>query len=158
MRRKGFTLIEALVALFIIAAPLAAIVDLGRGNVRGAKADADRFVEEQMLADTIELLTAEPIAVLRKIDGDAAAFDKLIQARVRVFSAASRPTAARAAHALAGQITCRLEENVGGHEELVRVALTRRGAQGRADRTRLFRTKRRALAEMLGEDAVKGTR
>lgn len=147
MSRKGLTLAEAAVALFLIAAPLASVMDLSRGTSRGAQADVERLAEEQLIGDALESLILQPVEALRRTASEPGLLFWLMETRVAVCHEAARPAATRALDRLRGELSVELEPRAGNHPELVRVRLTR---HGKLVRSRLFRIKRDAVVEALG--------
>ena len=141
MGRKGLTLVEAMVAVLILAAPLASILGLERGNTRGARFDADRLAEDQLTTDLLEMLIALPPSARRGLAADGAQLDHLLETRLALCALSGRPAVEQAVHALTGHLACHVDEGVGGHPELTRITLGKR--------VRLVRDKRGAAAEML---------
>jgi hypothetical protein len=147
MGRKGLTLAEAAVALFLIAAPLASVMDLGRATTRGAQADIERLAEDQLIADALESLIVQSGAMLNRTASEPGLLFWLMEKRILICPEAARPAATRALERLRGELSVELEARAGNHPELVRVRLTRRG---KAVRSRLFRLKQNAVVEALG--------
>lgn len=137
MSRRGLTLAEAAIALLLIAARVASVMDLCRATSRGAQADVERLAEDQLIGDALEALIVQSGALLERTSREPDLLFWLMEKRIRICPDAARPAAARALERLR-ELSVELEARAGGHPELVPV------------RTRLFRLEQNRVVEAPG--------
>ena len=143
MRRRGFQLIEVLMALAIASGPLMMSFGLVLQNMRGSHFDSDHFIEEQLLDDLLDILQGQTAAELSNLAGSASApLASLLAQRVRKMSASSRAQAEPVAAGLAGKLVCRFDDHLAGCPRLARLVIERNDGRGKSLRiARLFRVR-----------------
>lgn len=143
MKRKGFSLVEVLVAIAVAASALVVVMGLANSSVSGARGDVGRFAQDQVTAQVAELLAGESLPRLRRVAaGGADALTQVITRRLRHLPPEAREAVTTASAELMGALVCTLDEDVGGHRGLTRITVSR-GA-GTLSIVRLVRKKHRA--------------
>lgn len=112
--RRGFQLIEVLVAVAIATGPMLLAVHLVQSNAAGARFNHDRAMARLILVDLSEILIGEPVEKLRTLTrapGDAA---QGFSERIAQLPDSVREKYRAEVAPYLPRLQCRLEENLDG--------------------------------------------
>lgn len=125
MSRRGFNLMELLVALGLAAGPMLVAVHLVHTNVQGARFNQERATARLVLIDMMELLLGETNEQLKEISGPSSTAqlrDRLDRRIGSLPEPARKPYREQVAPLMKG-LSCKIEENVEGQRGLSRFTL-----------------------------------
>lgn len=122
--RRGFTMIEVVVALAVLAVPALVIMSYVQSNVAGAHFNQERLGANLILVDLAGLLTGERVEKLREVAaGDTQALDLMIEGRIAGLPEAHRDRYRAQVQPLFGKMRFVFEEDSGGIAGLSRLEL-----------------------------------
>lgn len=123
--RRGFTMLEVIVALGILAIPVLMLVNLIQENVASAHYNQDRMVGQLILNDLCGFLSGQDLEKLKELsDGDVKGMDLLLEGRVAGLPDHLRDRFRTQMQHLFGQISFKLQPDFGGVKGMARLELT----------------------------------
>lgn len=125
MKRRGFTILEVLLALVLAGGPLLVTMQLVRSATRQAAIAKELTTTRLLLMDHLTVLAGEPIEDLREFSQPGTALLKeLLRARIARMPVTHQPLYTREVEFTSGHMACRLDEKVGGVAGLARLTLS----------------------------------
>ena len=141
-RRKGFQLVEILLAVAIASGPLLVAFGLIQQSVTGARSNVDLASARQALGDLSELLLGETMDSLREI-GQAGKLNDLLKSRIDRLPLAARQQYSAQVASLNESFRCSLEEDAGEVKGLARLTLAVSTGKTSVKLSRYFRPESR---------------
>lgn len=137
--RRGFQLVEVLLALGLAAGPLLVVIGLVQANVGGSRTVIQRTTARHALVDLAALLRHQSVGELRAL-ASTGALHALLMRRADHLPDTVRDAFRRQLRHLSSSLRLELAENVGGLPGLVRITLCARLERGEIVRaSHLFR-------------------
>lgn len=116
MSRRGFSLLEVLVAVALAAGPLLLAVHLVQTNVSGQRFNQERATARAVLLDLLDMLLGESEDLLRALSGpaNAARLDRALDERIGGLPEEAQKAYREQSAPLRGHLSMLFEENVSG--------------------------------------------
>lgn len=131
MRRRGFQLVEVLLALAIAGGPMLVTLQLVRSAVRQAAVAKEHATTRLQLMDFLTVLAGEPVEGLRDLAaGGPSALEGILLARIARMPSKWQVSYREQVSMLKGRLTCHLTEDVEGVKGLGRLTLTGKLSDG----------------------------
>jgi len=144
--RRGFQLMELVIALALAAGPVAMAIHMVHSNVKGARFNAERASARLALVDLMELLMGEPISKIKSLSesGSKSQLADLVKERIRDLPEAIRKQYEIQISSFANTMRCTLVDEVDGQKGLSLLILQANFSnQNTVSVKRLFRPKAR---------------
>ena len=147
--RRGFQIVELVIALVVVAGALLVIMTLADTNLRNARRMQDRAAARLMLLDLSDLLFGETAERLREMSGASSLLLKVLEDRIGRLPDTVRQQYRTQIAPLMPGLSCELVENEGGAAGIARltVSVDLPGAH-RVEVNRLFRPAARNLPDL----------
>ena len=149
MTRRGFTLLEVILALVIAGGPLLVTMQLVRSSTRQAAVAKEHATTRLLLMDFLTVLAGEQVEDLREFAKPGSALLKaILDARINRMPVTHQALYKSEVALATGHLECRLEEQAGDVPGLARLTLSSQLSDGtRIDVFRLLRPPPRASVE-----------
>lgn len=124
--RRGFQLVEVMLAVALAAGPILLAVHLINQNVAGARFNVEQATARQALVDLTELLLGESMESLRETaaQGRQSKLNDVLKNRIGRLPKVAQEQYQAQVRDLLGKFQCTLEEDAGGVKGLTKLSLS----------------------------------